>query len=222
MILYYFLLSAVFAWSAITFMSAAAHTTRPALVASTGWILVALVTLSGSLTRTAGQLPLMLILICSLALLAVVVTAMARGGFLTLAESAVQSSEPAKPGPAASNPVPSPEDRVDLMADKSSLTNRERDVLRALVLTEDKNQQIANELGISRRQLQTHISCIYQKTGARTRAGLVMRANGRSQSACDTRAGCPKTRDNGRDAYGGTRMDATARSRRSYRPSESA
>ena len=61
-----------------------------------------------------------------------------------------------------------------------SLTNREQEVLAALVLTEDKNQQIADELGISRRQLQTYVSRIYKKTNTTTRAGLVMRMKGES------------------------------------------
>lgn len=186
MILYYFLLSAVLAWSGIAFMSAAAHTTHPALVASTGRVLVALVTLSGSLIQAAGQLPLMLVLGCSLALLAVVVIAMAKGGFLTFAEGGSLRSEP-MPEPTVPEPVQSTEDRVDLMANERGLTNRERDVLRALVLTENKNQQIANDLGISRRQLQTHISRIYQKTGVTTRAGLVMRASEKTPSTCDTK-----------------------------------
>ena len=59
----------------------------------------------------------------------------------------------------------------------SGLTDREREVLTHLVLTEDKNQQIADDLGISRRQLQTHISRIYKKTGTTTRTGLVKLAN---------------------------------------------
>ena len=180
MILYYFLLSAALAWSAIAFMSEAARSTRPALVASTGRILVALVTLSGSLIQAAGQPPLMFVLVCSLALLAVVVVAMAKRGFLTLPEPVAPEPAPSpEPEPAAAEPAPAPttENRIALMADEFGLTNRERDVLRALVLTEDKNQQIANNLGISRRQLQTHISHIYQKTGVETRAGLVMRAN---------------------------------------------
>ena len=53
-------------------------------------------------------------------------------------------------------------------------------MLAALVLTENKNQQIADELGISRRQLQTYVSRIYKKTGTSTRAGLVMRMKGES------------------------------------------
>ena len=91
------------------------------------------------------------------------------------------------PAPTVPEPVQSTEDRVDLMANERGLTNRERDVLRALVLTENKNQQIANDLGISRRQLQTHISRIYQKTGVTTRAGLVMRASEKTPSICDTK-----------------------------------
>ena len=64
-----------------------------------------------------------------------------------------------------------------MLATQCGLTNREQQVLAELVFTEKKNQQIADGLGISRRQLQTHISRIYQKTGTTTRAGLVMRVS---------------------------------------------
>ena len=77
-------------------------------------------------------------------------------------------------------PVPSPEERVKMLADECGLTGREREVLEALVLTDDKNQQIADSLFISRRQLQRHVSSIYEKTGTTSRAGLIIRANGES------------------------------------------
>ena len=70
--------------------------------------------------------------------------------------------------------VVSIEDQIMQFKDKYGLTDRETEVLRLLVTTENKNQQIADELFISRRQLQNHISSIYEKTGAMTRAGLLM------------------------------------------------
>ena len=53
-----------------------------------------------------------------------------------------------------------------------SLTPREKEVFDVLISTEKKNQEIADDLGISRRQLQNHIASIYKKTGTQSRAGL--------------------------------------------------
>ena len=95
---------------------------------------------------------------------------MALGGDFNLTQAS------AKPdGPALSL-----EERIQQLADECGLTDREQEVLTALVLTDEKNQQIADSLFISRRQLQKHISCIYEKTGTTSRAGLAMRVNGES------------------------------------------
>ena len=174
-ILFYILAAATLAWIVIMFMSDAAQSRCPALVASLGRILIALVTLSGSLIQVAGEPPMMTVLVGSLILLAAAVIAMAKGGFLELAARTAED-----PTSFGSKPAPSPEENVLQLARECSLTDREQEVLAALVLTEEKNQQIADDLGISRRQLQTHVSRIYKKTGATTRAGLVMRVNGES------------------------------------------
>ena len=173
-ILFYALLAAVLAWSALAFMSIAARAAQPAFVAATWRIVGELVTLAGILLQAVGigELSLMTVLIATLVLLAVVVVAMVRGGFLTLSGSATDVMESPREVAAVS-----PEEQVQLLANECGLTERERDVLVALVLTEDKNQQIADGLGISRRQLQNHIAHIYEKTGTATRAGLVMRVN---------------------------------------------
>ena len=110
---------------------------------------------------------------------------MALSGDLNLTDASPSPSlEEVAPAPSPEEVAPalSLEERVRLMAVECGLTEREGEVLSALVLTEDKNQQIADALGISRRTLQTHISRIYQKTNVETRAGLVMRANGEAQS----------------------------------------
>ena len=174
-VLFYILAAATLAWIVIMFMSVAAQSRCPALVASLGRILIALVTLSGSLIQVAGEPPMMTVLVGSLILLAAAVIAMAKGGFLELAARTAED-----PASSENEPAPSPEENVLQLARECSLTDREQEVLAALVLTEEKNQQIADDLGISRRQLQTHVSRIYKKTGATTRAGLVMRVNGES------------------------------------------
>lgn len=174
-VLFYTLLGAKLAWSNIAFMSAAPQSRCPAFVASTGRVLVALVSLAESLFYAIGELSLMAVLVISLVLLAIVVVAMVKGGFLVFAKPEADGTELPE-----EEPVLSAEERMRQLARESGLSAREQDVLAALVLTEDKNQQIADELGISRRQLQNHISHIYEKTGATTRAGLVMRVNGES------------------------------------------
>ncbi|MBQ9043966.1 MAG: helix-turn-helix transcriptional regulator [Eggerthellaceae bacterium] len=175
-VVFYFVLAAALAWSCIAFMSAAATSKYPALVASVGRVLLVLVTLTEIPIQAAGPLTPTAVLVASAALLAAVVLSMLRGGFLQgggTAEGAGQSIE---------EPAPSPEERVRLLAAECGLTDREREVLSALVLTEDKNQAIADSLFVSRRTLQKHISSIYEKTGVTTRVALVMRVNGESQT----------------------------------------
>ena len=53
-----------------------------------------------------------------------------------------------------------------------ALTPREVDVLVAVTQDERPLKQIAEELGISMRMVQRHLSSIYQKTDTQTRAGL--------------------------------------------------
>lgn len=53
------------------------------------------------------------------------------------------------------------------------LTPREKDTLFLLVTTEDGTQEIADTMVISRRVLQRYISSIYEKTGTKTRVGLI-------------------------------------------------
>lgn len=52
------------------------------------------------------------------------------------------------------------------------LTPREVDVLIAVTHDERPLKQVADELGISMRMVQRHLSSIYQKTKTQTRAGL--------------------------------------------------
>jgi len=69
--------------------------------------------------------------------------------------------------------------RPEAMAAYESLSARELDVLRLLVkgLT---NAEIARTLGISIETVRKHVSNALEKTGTKTRAGLVGRALGRS------------------------------------------
>lgn len=61
---------------------------------------------------------------------------------------------------------------IERYAQSIGLTTRESEVLSLLVTTEDKNDKMANDLGISRRTLQRHIANVYDKAGAQSRIGL--------------------------------------------------
>ena len=173
MCLFYLAIAAFTSYYLLTFWRLAPGTRHPALWAPFGRMLDSgMVLLAGAINLSA--LPAPVVLGLDIAGVAVVIVLMALGGDLNLAD--------ASPSPEEAEPAPSPEERVQLLAIECGLTEREREVLSALVLTEDKNQQIADALGISRRTLQTHISRIYQKTSVETRAGLVMRANGETWS----------------------------------------
>ena len=171
MCLFYFAIAAFTSYYLLTFWRLAPNTAHPALWAPFGRMLdSAMVLLAGGIHLSA--LPAPVVIGLDVAGVALVIVLMALSGDFNLTEA------PSKP----ETPAPSPEERVKLLADECGLTDREREVLEALVLTEDKNQQIAESLFISRRQLQRHVSSIYEKTGATSRAGLIMRASGESQT----------------------------------------
>ena len=61
---------------------------------------------------------------------------------------------------------------VEQFAQSIGLTSRELEVLCLMVTTEDENQKMADDLGISRRTLQRHIAQVYEKAGVQSRIGL--------------------------------------------------
>lgn len=68
--------------------------------------------------------------------------------------------------------------RLQTLADECHLTPRECEVLRMVVGGEQPIKQIASDMGISPRMVQRHLTSLYQKTGAQTRAGLTSRFYG--------------------------------------------
>ena len=68
--------------------------------------------------------------------------------------------------------APSIEEQRQAFIADHALTPREVDVLMAVTQDERPLKQIAEELGISMRMVQRHLSSIYQKTDTQTRAGL--------------------------------------------------
>ena len=135
-----------------------------------------------------SALPAPAVLGLDVAGVAIVIVLMALSGDFNLAKVPAMTDEPA-----TKEPVATLEERIGLLADECGLTGREREVLEALVLTDDKNQQIADRLFISCRQLQRHVSSIYEKTGATSRTGLMLRASGEVQHAEGSERGGSKS-----------------------------
>ena len=66
-----------------------------------------------------------------------------------------------------------PEQRLKALSEVFSFTPRETEVFCRLVRTEDSIQEIAESLYISKRTLERYVSSIYEKTGAKSRIGLI-------------------------------------------------
>ena len=82
-----------------------------------------------------------------------------------------------EPGQADTVPLEPPElsfdDRLDGFVAAFGLTKRERDVLEALVVSDDSVQDVAAALFLSRSTLYRHIASINKKTGAASRVALI-------------------------------------------------
>lgn len=65
------------------------------------------------------------------------------------------------------------EDFWSVFVGKYGFTNRECEVLEKLIHTESNLQEISDELYISKRVVQRHITSIYEKTSCSTRIGLL-------------------------------------------------
>lgn len=82
-----------------------------------------------------------------------------------------------EPGQADTVPLEAPElsfdDRLDGFVAAFGLTKRERDVLEALVVSDDSVQDVAAALFLSRSTLYRHIASINKKTGASSRVAPI-------------------------------------------------
>ena len=64
-------------------------------------------------------------------------------------------------------------DKFTAFGEQYSLTEREREVLRALLSSGENVQDIAHTLGISRAAIYRHISNMNEKTATKARMGLI-------------------------------------------------
>lgn len=68
---------------------------------------------------------------------------------------------------------PNDEERLSIITDSYTLTQREAEVFKLLVTTDNDLQTIADEMYISKRTLERHITSIYKKTQTKSRIGLL-------------------------------------------------
>lgn len=129
-----------------------------------------------------SSLPPAVMLGVDIAGIALVILMMAVGGDFNLttagtvgisatANEISQSIHENSAAPGAPLPL-SPEEALNQMRERYGLTPRETDVVRELVLTEDKQAVISERLSIQVKTLQDYVTRLYRKTGATTRAGL--------------------------------------------------
>ena len=96
--------------------------------------------------------------------------------------------------------APTIEEQRQAFIANHALTPREVDVLIAVTQDERPLKQIAEELGISMRMVQRHLSSIYQKTDTQTRAGLT-KAFPRPKTKTTTKVPVPFVVVSGRLAF---------------------
>ena len=110
------------------------------------------------------------VMIASLILFVLVSVAFVGAGLFRL-PSTVKEREAIEAGLAAAA-APTPEEVQAEFISRSGLTPREEEVLRAVTADERPLKQVADDLGISLRMVQRHLTNIYSKTDTQTRAGL--------------------------------------------------
>ena len=110
------------------------------------------------------------VMIASLILFVLVSVAFVGAGLFRL-PSTVGEREAIQAGLAAAA-APTPEEVQAEFISRSGLTPREEEVLRAVTADERPLKQVADDLGISLRMVQRHLTSIYSKTDTQTRAGL--------------------------------------------------
>ena len=167
MCLFYCAIAAFTSYYLLVFWRLAPGTGHPAFWGPMGRILDSLmVLLAGAVHLSA--LPAPVVLGADILGAALVILMMAVGGDFNL--SAPGAAE--KPAGSEAALLFSPEETLERMRGRYDLTPRETEVLRELVLTEDKQTAISQRLSIRVKTLQDYVTRLYRKTGAATRAGL--------------------------------------------------
>ena len=154
-----------------TFLQLAPHMRTPQLWAGMGRAAnnLCAFTVSG-VSMMLTQSGIAAVMIASLILFVLVSVAFVGAGLFRL-PSTVGEREAIKAGLAAAA-APTLEEMQAEFISRSGLTPREEEVLRAVTADERPLKQVADDLGISLRMVQRHLTSIYSKTDTQTRAGL--------------------------------------------------
>lgn len=154
-----------------TFLQLAPHMRTPQLWAGMGRAAnnLCAFTVSG-VSMMLTQSGIAAVMIASLILFVLVSVAFVGAGLFRL-PSTVGEREAIKAGLAAAA-APTLEEMQAEFISRSGLTPREEEVLRAVAADERPLKQVADDLGISLRMVQRHLTSIYSKTDTQTRAGL--------------------------------------------------
>ena len=178
MCLFYISIAAFTSYYLLTFWRLAPGTRHPALWAPFGRIIDSgIVLLTGAIHLST--LPPAVILGVDIAGVALIILLMALSGNFNFSDPpARQSAGPGDPNQIdPETPIPpdifSEEDEtLDRIREQYHLTPREAEVLRELVLTEDKQSVISKRLNVTVKTVQAYVTRIHRKTGITTRAGL--------------------------------------------------
>ena len=162
MCLFYCAIAASVSYYNLTFWRLAQDTKNPALWASVGRILDSVMVLVAGAIHISA-LPTAAVLTINIVGLVAIIVMMTVNGDFNLSVSEANEVSPS---------LLSEEATLDRMREKYALTPREAEVLRELVLTEDKQIVISERLSINVKVLQKHVTQLYRKTGAMTRSGL--------------------------------------------------
>ena len=119
---------------------------------------------------TTSGISLVLIMIGALVLLVAACAAFVAAGLFRLPQTEQERKHQQLAEEALA--APTVEEQRQTFIANHALTPREVDVLIAVTQDERPLKQVAEELGISMRMVQRHLSSIYQKTDTQTRAGL--------------------------------------------------
>ncbi|MBQ6118620.1 MAG: hypothetical protein IJK98_05275 [Clostridia bacterium] len=176
MCLFYIVLAAEVSYYNLTFWRLAVRTKHPAFWASIGRVFDSVSVLLAAAFRLAS-LSTAAVLTINIAELAAVIVLMAVNGDFILSSPPVPLPAEVRLEPQLTPENVSGETALDKIRDRYGLTRAELNVLRELVLTEDKQAAIGEKLSIKVRTVQAYVTSIYRKTGVSTRAGLVQLYN---------------------------------------------
>ena len=162
MCLFYLSMSAVISYYSLTFTRLAQKTKKPAFWASAGRIIDSAAVLL-SFALKFSTLSAVSVLVIDIAMLSAAIVFMALNGDLNLSSIANKETKKSEP-----NAKITP----GQIREKFGLTPKETQVFRELTETDDKQEAIALRMNMSVNTLRHHVTSIYKKTGAQTRAAL--------------------------------------------------